>query len=79
MTISKFQASQKPPSRVSHDDVKTKPGSDDDLLELTAFDDFGTGEQYDDDLATLNDLASELASSIGRLTRCSEQDFHLVR
>ena len=51
---------------------------EDELLKLTALDDFDTTDQDDDDLATLNDLAWELASSTGRLTRC-EEDFHLER
>ena len=64
---------------VSKNNTKNNSSNEEDeLLELTALDDFDTADQDDDDLATLNDLAWELASSTGRLTRC-EDDFHLER
>ena len=45
---------------------------DEDEIPLVDFDDFGTGDQDDDDCATLRDLEWELASSTGRLTRCDQ-------
>lgn len=79
MTGNKFEELEVPQRGVSKDNMKNNSSNEEDeLLELKALDDFGTGDQDDDDLATLNDLAWELASSTGRLTRC-EEDFHLDR
>lgn len=65
--------------KVPEDNTKhNSSNEEEELLKLTALDDFDTADQDDDDLATLNDLAWELASSTGRLTRC-EEDFHLER
>ena len=65
--------------RTSKDNIKhNSSNEEDEVSELTVLDDFGTGDQDDDDLATLNDLAWELESSTGRLTRC-EDDFHFER
>jgi hypothetical protein len=79
LTGNKFEELEVPQRGVSKDNMKNNSSNEEDeLLELKALDDFGTGDQDDDDLATLNDLAWELASSTGRLTRC-EEDFHLDR
>jgi hypothetical protein len=80
LTDNKFEEFQGlPERRTSNDNIKHNSSNDEDeVLELTALDDFDTGNQDDDDLATLNDLAWELESSTGRLTRC-EDDLHLER
>lgn len=71
MASQKFQELKDLPRSVGSKD-NNRNNKEDELLELTVLDDFGTGDQDDDDLATLNDLAWELASSTGRLTRCDE-------
>ncbi|CAB4013362.1 Hypothetical predicted protein, partial [Paramuricea clavata] len=77
LTGNKFEELEVPQRGESKDNTKNNSSNEEEeLLELKALDDFGTGDQDDDDLATLNDLAWELASSTGRLTRC-EEDFHL--
>lgn len=62
-------------SVTSAENVKQDSDDEEELerSSTTVVDDFGTGNQDDDDLATLDDLAWELVSSTGRLTHC-EQD-----
>ena len=74
LSPNKTKDSPRAPSITSERKAEQWSNEGDDLQESVTFDvdDFGTGDQNDDDRDTLNELAWELASSTGRLTRCEE-------